>query len=581
MTHDDKIAFEEANEDIFTQQQDERDETLDEYISRFVTHCRDNGYYLTYNAKGDPVFSSEAKGVKEAPAKALVRGFKKYANNLGYRGAYPKDCSFRVQGALVDGLTYVEHTFFEPGAAEFKTADASCGIYALNTWKPFRDSGVKPVGGDAPDLEVFLTRARHIFGEHTDLHLDRLAYMVQYPGRRLPQYEYVMGSQGCGKSTYYTYYILPLFSGQYQKVNKLPTGRFDLSNYKEVEFALFDDPKGSESARQELKAVLTESELGAEAKYGAIEKQALHFNSALLCNPEQRFPIHSEDRRPFVVIAQDWDYETFRNDIEIPELIRCGEDPDRPGEHGAYIDALHDFLLYREIDVREVARIVRTEDFHVVAGMDLTDAVAIMEAAELYSVVTTAKIQEVMQYDPRQKPNFNRIGEVLRDHGWIQCRVKFNDREKPSAWYNPKDFPEGKPQNKELRALFNLERLDDMGTTDQTSEDIVDDVQTPATLLESVDPVTEDGFEPPEELQAAFANDEPDTNDCKESYMVYVPDEYMSEDFRNRLIPPKDVPQGFWMWENGVKVWYDPAVGSGEKPVELIPDDQLPACMCA
>ncbi|EPW8040029.1 DUF5906 domain-containing protein, partial [Escherichia coli] len=469
----------------------------------------------------------------------------------------------------------------EPGAAEFKTADASCGIYALNTWKPFRDSGVKPVGGDAPDLEVFLTRARHIFGEHTDLHLDRLAYMVQYPGRRLPQYEYVMGSQGCGKSTYYTYYILPLFSGQYQKVNKLPTGRFDLSNYKEVEFALFDDPKGSESARQELKAVLTESELGAEAKYGAIEKQALHFNSALLCNPEQRFPIHSEDRRPFVVIAQDWDYETFRNDIEIPELIRCGEDPDRPGEHGAYIDALHDFLLHREIDVREVARIVRTEDFHVVAGMDLTDAVAIMEAAELYSVVTTAKIQEVMQYDPRQKPNFNRIGEVLRDHGWIQCRVKFNDREKPSAWYNPKDFPEGKPQNKELRALFNLERLDDMGTTDQTSEDIVDDVQTPATLLESVDPVTEDGFEPPEELQAAFANDEPDTNDCKESYMVYVPDEYMSEDFRNRLIPPKDVPQGFWMWENGVKVWYDPAVGSGEKPVELIPDDQLPACMCA
>ncbi|EPW8040021.1 hypothetical protein ACWP1A_005175, partial [Escherichia coli] len=112
MNHYEKIAFEEANEDIFTQQQDERDETLDEYISRFATHCRDNGYYLTYNAKGDPVFSSEAKGVKEAPAKALVRGFKKYANNLGYRGAYPKDCSFRVQGALVDGLTYVEHTFF-------------------------------------------------------------------------------------------------------------------------------------------------------------------------------------------------------------------------------------------------------------------------------------------------------------------------------------------------------------------------------------------------------------------------------------------------------------------------------------
>lgn len=626
MTYDEETAFVKANPEIaiVAQQQDDDGKlTIAHLLPQYVIHCREKGYYLTYNAKGDPVFTSNIKGVKGIPAKALVRGFKRYANNRGYRGTYPKDCSLRVQEALEDGLTYVEHTFFEPGAAEFKVADASNGIYALNTWKPFEESGIKPVGDAAPDLEVFLTRARLIFGEYTDLHLDRLAFMVQYPGRRLPQFEYVMGSQGCGKSTYYTYYILPLFSGQYQKVNKLPTGRFDLSNYKEVEFALFDDPKGSESARQELKAVLTESELGAEVKYGALEKQALHFNSALLCNPEQRFPIRSEDRRAFVVIAQDWDYETFRNNIELPELIRCGEDPEHPGEHGAFIDALHDFLMNRKIDVAAVTHVVRTEDFYTVAGMDLSDAVAIMEAAELYSVVTTAKIQEAMQYDPRQKPGFNRIGEVLRDHGWLQCRVKFNAREKPSAWYNPKDFPEGKPQNKELKAWFNLERLDEMGVDDQatgvqTTKPVVDPLptlpsETPVSTPE-IPKLTECGerepvfeakltdcgapdFEPPEDLAAAFENDEPDTprncvplgaskdatntNDCEEDPMFYIPEDEMSEDCRNHTAPPKEESQGFWMWVNGVKTWYDPAAGSEEKPVEIIADDQLPACMRA
>lgn len=573
-------------EDREQQQQDEREEqreeTFQELLAKYVELCREDGYYVTYNAQGDVRFASDLHGVKEAPARAMHRGFKKYAEKKGYKGAYPKDSMSRVLYALEEGLTFAEHTFFEPGAKEYKVVDAARGMYARNTWKPFQYSGVETADGNPPNLDIFFERARRIYGKYTDKHLDRLAYMVQYPGRRLPQYEYVMGSQGCGKSTYYTYYVLPLFSGQYQNVNKLPTGRFDLSNYKEVEFALFDDPVGSEKARQELKSVLTSSVLGAEVKYGALEKQVLYFNSALLCNPEQRFPVHREDRRPFVVIAPDWDYASFRDNVEMPELARCGEDPENPDKHGAYIDALHDYLLHREIDAREVARIVRTEDFYVVAGMDLTDAVAIMEAAELYSVVTAAKIQEVMQYDPRQKPNFNRIGEVLRNHGWLQCRVKFNAREKPSAWYNPKDFPDGKPQNKELRTLFNVERIDDLQTSDLEDESVDNFATLAQEIEEKVNtPSTSEVPAAPAALEASGSTvGQPETNSttCQsEEDAMFHPDLDVEDERKPEPAQPATHDgAGFWMHINGVRVWYDPSAGSGEKPVEILSDDDLP-----
>ncbi|EFO1560851.1 hypothetical protein DWG91_26180 [Escherichia coli] len=594
MTHyDEKRAFEEANPDIFNQQEEERELRFEELLSRYVENCRKDGYYVTYNAQGDVRFNSELKNVVEAPARALHRGFKRYAEKLGYRGAYPKDTMRRVLYALEEGLTYAEHTFFEPGAAAFKTVDAARGMYARNTWKPFQESDAKPADGNPPNLKVFFQRTEQIYGKHADHWLDMVAFMVQYPGCRLPQFMYLVGGQGAGKGTYHTWYIMPLFAaGQALKTKDLPTGRFDLADYTTKEFVFFDDPVGSEKDRQQLKAILTETYLAVEPKYGRIHNSRLYFNTVLLCNPEQLFPVHEEDRRPYVVISPDdpsFNWPDYRDEVEIPELTRCGEVLDNPEQHGAYIDALHDYFMKRPIDFNKMMRPIKTADHMVVANMVSPVENAILDAADLFSVVGCSKLQEVIDYDRNRLPTHNTIGTVLKKHGWVEVRVRFNDREKPRAYYNPARFQD-KPSQEVLRRAYNQEYYELEEVTDQTTE-----VQTTAPEVQPVTPVVDDMQPlpaavdvsdplPPDDLQAAFENDGPDDDDDDnedKSYMTYIPDEYMSEDFRSRLTPPKNVTQGFWMYVDGVKTWYDLAVGSGEKPVELIPDDQLPACMCA
>ncbi|HDV1234459.1 TPA: hypothetical protein RH266_004254 [Escherichia coli] len=585
MTHyDEKRAFEEANPDIFNQQEEERELRFEELLSRYVENCRKDGYYVTYNAQGDVRFNSELMKVVEAPARALHRGFKRYAEKLGYRGAYPKDSLSRVLYALEEGLTYAEHTFFEPGAAAFKTVDAARGMYARNTWKPFQESDAKPADGNPPNLEVFFQRTEQIYGKHADHWLDMVAFMVQYPGCRLPQFMYLVGGQGAGKGTYHTWYIMPLFAaGQALKTKDLPTGRFDLADYTTKEFVFFDDPVGSEKDRQQLKAILTETYLAVEPKYGRIHNSRLYFNTVLLCNPEQLFPVHEEDRRPYVVISPDdpsFNWPDYRDEVEIPELTRCGEVLDNPEQHGAYIDALHDYFMKRPVDFNKMMRPIKTADHLVVANMVSPVESAILDAADLFSVVGCSKLQEVIDYDKNRLPTHNTIGTVLKKHGWVEVRVRFNDREKPRAYYNPARFQD-KPSQEVLRRAYNQEYYELEEVTDQTTEvqpvtPVVDDMQPLPAAVDVSDPL------PPEDLQAAFENDGPDDDDNEDkSYMTYIPDEYMSEDFRSRLTPPKNVTQGFWMYVDGVKVWYDPTTGSDEKPVEIVPDDQLPACMCA
>lgn len=566
MSYDEKVAFEEANPDIVAQQQAVRDETLDEYISRFVAHCRENGYYITENNTGDFLYHTELMGVKDKSITSMFRGFQVYADHTGYKGAYPKETFSKVKHALERGLTFASETFFEPGGEPYLAADKSLGMYKRNTWKPFQHSGKKTADGKAPNLDIFFERTIHFCGaKHMDHWLDMVAFMMQYPGCRLPQFFYLVGGQGAGKGTYLTWYIMPLFAaGQATKTKDLPTGRFDTAPYAKKEFVYFDDPITAESDRQTLKSILTETYLEVEPKYGQKQDARLYFNTVLVCNPDRLFPVQEEDRRPYVAICPDdgFDWPTYREDIELPELIRCGEDPDDPRQHGAYIDALHDYFMTRPVDFNKMMRPIKTDDHLVVANMVCPVETAILDAAELFSVVGCSKLQEVIDYDKNKLPTHNTIGAVLKKHGWVEVRVRFNDREKPRAYYNPARFSD-KPTQEQLRRAYNLEYYELGGVADRTTAPVVR-----ATALELT--------EPPEELQAAFANDEPDIDNHKESYMLYIPDDYMSEDFRKRLTPLKNETQGFWMYVNGVKVWYDPATGSGEKPVEIIPDDECP-----
>ncbi|MCD4434194.1 hypothetical protein KX524_26495 [Escherichia coli] len=605
MKHYEKIAFEEANPDIVAQQQAVRDETLDEYISRFVTHCRDNGYYTTENSMGDFRYHSELKGVANSSINAMYRGFLAYADHTGYKGAYPKETFSKVKHALERGLTFATETFFEPGAPAYLVADASLGMYRRNTWKPFQYSGKKTIDGKAPNLDIFFERTCRLFGNKADHVLDMLAFAVQYPGKRLPQFLYLVGNQGAGKGTYFTWYIMPLFApGQAKKTKDLPVGRFDGADYATKEFVFFDDPVSTDKDRQRLKSILTESYMDIEPKYETQRGARMYFNTVLVCNPDQMFPILEEDRRPYVVISPnnlDFDWPVFRENVELPELLRCGEDPDDPRQHGAYIDALHDYFMKRPVDFNEMMHPITTDDHLVVANMVSPVENAILDAAELFSVVGCSKLQEVIDYDKNRLPTHNTIGAVLKRHGWVEVRVRFNDREKPRAYYNPSRFPD-KPSQEQLRRAYNLEYYELGEVNDPSTEITVDQSSTlpseapvlasetpKLTGCEEKEPVFEakltdceaPDFEPPEDLSAAFENDEPDANDCKESYMIYIPDDYMSEDFRKRLTSPKNETQGFWMYVNGVKTWYDSTAGSGEKPVEIIPDNQLPVCMCA
>lgn len=603
MKHDEKIAFEEANPDIIEQ---ERADDFNSRVDLFVNEWYDAGAYITYD---QPHTMTIHYGKARLTERHVQDAFRRAIEKHNYRGKYPEKWRGLVSDRLAAKLTNVAGEIFMPNGPKFVCE--TVGVYYINVWRPFLVVPTLLEDGTEPDLDLFFELVERLIPneEQREYFYDWLADIVQHPERRKPVGLYFVSEEGTGKGRFFEWIVKKLLVQQCIETSDLPVSNsFGFTGYDRCLLAIFDDfGKVSATTTRKMKSCLSENEIRINEKNIAPRTAPAYFRAIVYTNEVGAYPLSAGDRRWTVFsyvdhkISKEETLEfmtRFRKELE-----RCGEKPQDPTAPGAaYVSAVYNWLMAREYDEDRLYLPLETEFGNQIKGAKTEDEQSLEDLLESYDAVTVQYIKYTFSLPQRE----NDIADMLQAFGWHK-QVNGVDQlgKRCRVWYRPEAFRDGHSA-KHLRGRVNVPRTDDgaeLDEVDNPSTEIV--VDQPSTLpSETPVPTPETpkltdceapDFEPPEDLAAAFENDAPDANAEDKSYMTYLPDEYMSEDFRSRLTPPKNVTQGFWMYVDGVKVWYDPTTGSesqlgcsiehplycGEKPVELIPDDQLPACMCA
>ncbi|WP_033809483.1 primase-helicase family protein [Escherichia coli] len=576
MTHDERVAFEEANEDIFTQQQDD---DFNSRVDLFVKSWREAGAYITYDQQRARTFHYRGAKLTE---QQVQDAFRVAVEKHNYRGKYPEKWRSLVIDRLAAKLTLVAGEVFLPNGPDFVCV--TTGVHYINIWRPYVVMETVLEDGTEPDLSFFFELVERIIPdkEQREYFYDWLADLIQHPENRKPVGLYFVSEEGTGKGRFIEWLVEKLVVYQCKKSSVLPvSSTFGFTGYDRCLLAVFDDfGKVPATTTRKMKNCISENSILIEEKGKDPRQAPVYFRTIVFTNEMGAYPLSAGDRRWTVFSYVDHKIskeETldFMTRFKA-ELIRCGEKPMVHGAPGAaYVSAVYQWLMAREYNEDRLYLPLETDFGNQIKGAKTEDQKGLEDLLEPYDAVTVAYIKSALSLANRD----NDIADMLQAAGWHKQENGVDQLGKRCrTWYRPEAFRDGHSA-KYLRGHVNVPR-----DVDPQNSDTVADQTTAPELTE-----------PSEELQAAFENDaqlSPEaapTNAPNEEGedVFYVPKESVTpRGSRAEGVPdaiqeqPADNASGFWMWVNGVKTWYDLTTGSGEKPVELIPDDQLPACMC-
>lgn len=597
MTHDERVAFEEANEDIFTQQQDD---DFNSRVDLFVKNWREAGAYITYDQQRARTFHYRGAKLTE---QQVQDAFRVAVEKHNYRGKYPEKWRSLVIDRLAAKLTLVAGEVFLPNGPDFVCV--TTGVHYINIWRPYVVTETTLEDGTEPDLSFFFELVERIIPdkEQREYFYDWLADLIQHPENRKPVGLYFVSEEGTGKGRFIEWLVEKLVAYQCKKSSVLPvSSTFGFTGYDRCLLAVFDDfGKVPATTTRKMKNCISENSILIEEKGKDPRQAPVYFRTIVFTNEMGAYPLSAGDRRWTVFSYVDHKISkeetlAFMTRFKA-ELVRCGEKPMVHGAPGAaYVSAVYNWLMAREYNEDRLYLPLETDFGNQIKGAKTEDQKGLEDLLEPYDAVTVAYIKSAFSLASRD----NDIADMLQAAGWHKQENGVDQLGKRCrTWYRPEAFRDGHSAGY-LRGHVNVPRdVDPQNsdtTTDQTTAPEVDPVCDSARqscrdvsiVSETVDPVASsvpELTEPSEELQAAFEND---AFDAEEEDVFYVPKEnVIPQGSRAERVPdviqeqPADNTSGFWMWVNGVKTWYDLTAGSGEKPVELIPDDQLPACMCS
>ncbi|HGX5868371.1 TPA: primase-helicase family protein [Escherichia coli] len=594
MTHDERVAFEEANEDIFTQQQDD---DFNSRVDLFVKSWREAGAYITYDQQRARTFHYRGAKLTE---QQVQDAFRVAVEKHNYRGKYPEKWRSLVIDRLAAKLTLVAGEVFLPNGPDFVCV--TTGVHYINIWRPYVVTETTLEDGTEPDLSFFFELVERIIPdkEQREYFYDWLADLIQHPENRKPVGLYFVSEEGTGKGRFIEWLVEKLVVYQCKKSSVLPvSSTFGFTGYDRCLLAVFDDfGKVPATTTRKMKNCISENSILIEEKGKDPRQAPVYFRTIVFTNEMGAYPLSAGDRRWTVFSYVDHKIskeETLEFMTRFKaELIRCGEKPMVHGAPGAaYVSAVYQWLMAREYNEDRLYLPLETDFGNQIKGAKTEDQKGLEDLLEPYDAVTVAYIKSAFSLANRD----NDIADMLQAAGWHKQENGVDQLGKRCrTWYRPEAFRDGHSAGY-LRGHVNVPRDVDPQNSDtvadqttapeltETSEELASS-QLP-TMAQSAGPEAqpEAATEPSEELQAAFEND---AFDAEEEDVFYVPKENVTpQGSHAERVPdviqeqPADNTSGFWMWVNGVKTWYDLTAGSGEKPVELIPDDQLPACMCS
>ena len=600
MTYDDQKAFDKANPEIAAQlrheatpintqqreeqeqeqqaREEEREENFLSALERFARSWREKGVYITFDKKLDKrIF---ILGGEKLTEKMVQDIFAKQFCRHTHNGGLPKGWRSVVVDRLSKELILVSGEKFLPNGPEFiRLTD---GVHFVNVWKPFVVVSTVLEDGSAPNLDLFFELVERIIPdkEQREYFYDWLADLVQHPENRKPVGLYFVSDEGTGKGRLLEWIIKRLVVYQCIETTTLPaSNRFGLTGYDRILLAVFDDfGRVPVTTTRKMKDSISENSIPIEEKGKDPRQAPAFFRVIVFTNEIGAYPLSAGDRRWTVFsyvehrISKD---ETlafmtrFRKELE-----RCGEKPMVHGAPGAaYVSAVYQWLMAREYNEDRLYLPLETELGNQIKGVKEEDEQNLLDLVAPYDALTV----EWIKYTFSIPLSDNAIADALQANGWRkQDNGVDHNGNRRRTWFRPEAFPDGYSA-KYLRGRVNIERkeesekmvVDDPATLAQETEE---KVNTPSISEVPAAPAA------PEAPESTVGQPETNSTTCQpEEDAMFYPD-IDAEDERKPepAQPATNDGAGFWMYVNGVKTWYELPVGSGEKPVKILSDDDLP-----
>ncbi|ELT8669120.1 hypothetical protein SAO04_004572 [Escherichia coli] len=526
MKHYEKIAFEEANEDIFTQQQDD---DFNSRVDLFVKNWREAGAYITYDQQRARTFHYRGAKLTE---QQVQDAFRVAVEKHNYRGKYPEKWRSLVIDRLAAKLTLVAGEVFLPNGPDFVCV--TTGVHYINIWRPYVVTETVLEDGTEPDLSFFFELVERIIPdkEQREYFYDWLADLIQHPENRKPVGLYFVSEEGTGKGRFIEWLVEKLVAYQCKKSSVLPvSSTFGFTGYDRCLLAVFDDfGKVPATTTRKMKNCISENSILIEEKGKDPRQAPVYFRTIVFTNEMGAYPLSAGDRRWTVFSYVDHKIskeETLEFMTRFKaELIRCGEKPMVHGAPGAaYVSAVYQWLMAREYNEDRLYLPLETDFGNQIKGAKTEDQKGLEDLLEPYDAVTVAYIKSAFSLANRD----NDIADMLQAAGWHKQENGVDQLGKRCrTWYRPEAFRDGHSA-KYLRGHVNVPR----DNADQTTEpevadtperlqvqlpEVVEDTSTPDAQRshEATPTKAPDLTEPPEELLAAFGDIEPDENDEEE-----------------------------------------------------------------
>ena len=526
MNHYAKIAFEEANEDIFAQQQDD---DFNSRVDLFVKSWREAGAYITYDQQRARTFHYRGAKLTE---QHVQDAFRATIEKHNYRGKYPEKWRSLVIDKLAAKLTNVAGEIFQPNGPDFVCVTA--GVYYINIWRPYVVTETVLEDGTEPDLSFFFELVERIIPdkEQREYFYDWLADLVQHPENRKPVGLYFVSEEGTGKGRFIEWLVEKLVAYQCKKSSVLPvSSTFGFTGYDRCLLAVFDDfGKVPATTTRKMKNCISENSILIEEKGKDPRQAPVYFRTIVFTNEMGAYPLSAGDRRWTVFSYVDHKVSkeetlAFMTRFKA-ELVRCGEKPMVHGAPGAaYVSAVYNWLMAREYNEDRLYLPLETDFGNQIKGAKTEDQKGLEDLLEPYDAVTVAYIKSAFSLANCD----NDIADMLQAAGWHKQENGVDQLGKRCrTWYRPEAFRDGHSA-KYLRGHVNVPR----DNADQTTTPEVDQVPTVPEVADTSAPIVSgltigepanepslnadsaEECEPPADLFAAFEDIEPEKEEVK------------------------------------------------------------------
>ena len=272
--------------------------SLEQHLYDEVTGKR----YVMATKKVPAVFVSKYIFRTDGEMKKILNQFKMYND-----GEVPKLIDvFDMWSSHVDARVYHGKTFNPTGKVERGVLNTFPGFEAMNSIK--RNGVRKSITQfDQAKIEPMLKIAKALAGEHLDYFLDWLAYPIQ-TGERTDVALVSLGKPGCGKSTFFSFFMEEQIYGgpSSSRLAQTIAGGKQLAGFNKhiasTMLLVIDEPtKFSVSLQQEFKNYITGDTQEVKEKYETAVFEANITNYAFTTNSVPSRLFEADDRRFFVL----------------------------------------------------------------------------------------------------------------------------------------------------------------------------------------------------------------------------------------------------------------------------------------